>query len=623
MVKKIFIIIGLLLHLACNRTKQPLTLGALFTDNMVLQQKKPVLVWGRGTPGRTVEVQLGPQRLKVKIARDGLWKIRLRPMPAGGPFELKVKAGKNEQIVLKNVLIGEVWLCSGQSNMEMPLKGWPPEALVENGSQEIARAHFPQIRLFTVPRNLSLTPEENIKSEWQICTPQHVENFSATAYFFGKKLHQALNVPIGLIHASWGGTPAEAWTETACLEAMDDFKDILEKLKLARPAFRKLKQWRAGLAKIVVPDLNDSTFWAQLDLNDAQYTDADLQGWSSSKLPGRWEENELGPFDGIVWYKKIIRLPENWVGNDLVLSLCPIDDMDRTYFNGQKVGGMEKMGYWQTPRNYVIPGKLVKERNVIAIRVIDTQGAGGLWGKADEMFLQLKQNAGQKINLAGQWYYLPVAEYENKQFYVYGTKGKKFKDRPELPLSLGPYTPGVLFNGMIRPLIPFTIRGVIWYQGEANVARPFQYRQLFPLLIDCWRQKWQQGDFPFYFVQIAPFDYGPEVKAQLLREAQLMALKVKNTGMVVTSDIGDAHNIHPAKKKEVGERLALWALAKNYGRNDLVFSGPIFKKAEQENGKMRIYFKFAKKGLLINRNLRNQFLIAGADKKFRPARVKV
>jgi len=620
--KYFFLLILSFIIFNCNKTEQPLSLASVFTDNMVLQQKKSIWIWGKATPGQQVEVQLADQKVKVKTSAEGRWKVKLMAMPAGGPFKLTVKSAQ-QQISLKNVLIGEVWLCSGQSNMEMPMKGWPPEAPVEGSEQEIAAADFPEIRLFTVPRNASLQPSEQIKSSWQVCSPQTVKNFSATAYFFGKKLYQELGVPIGLIHSSWGGTPAEAWTAPDCLEAMEEFKDIAQKLEQIKPALAALEKWRASLQQIPVEDLNDSTFWKSLDINDQRYTTNEIKGWQAMQLPGRWEENGLEAFDGIVWFKRVVKIPHTWLDKTLVLELCPIDDMDRTYFNGQKVGGKELMGFWNLPRRYEIPAYLVREKNMIAIRVIDTQGAGGLWGKPEKMTLSIKGQPEQKIELQGEWYFRPIAEYQNKVFYVYGEKEKDYQNRPRLALSLNSHTPAALYNGMIHPLIPFSVRGVIWYQGEANVGRAEQYRQLFPLMINCWRQKWDQGDFPFYFVQIAPYDYGEQSRSQLLREAQLMTLQVKNTGMVVTTDIGDDQNIHPAKKEEVGRRLALWALAKNYGRNDLVYSGPIFEKMEKAGNKLCFHFKFTDGGLLLKKYPQPQFLIAGVDKKFLPAKVKI
>ena len=601
-------------------------LAGLFTDHIVLQRQMQVPVWGKGQPGKTVTVRFNGQKITATVDAKGNWQAALAPMKAGGPFTLIVKSGA-QTIQLKDVLIGEVWLCSGQSNMEMPVKGWPPGAPVLHSQQEIKAANFPEIRLFTVPKTIAIKPVNRVKSQWQICSPQTVADFSATAYFFGKKLYQKLHVPIGLIHSSWGGTPAEAWVSAECLKRMPEFKKPLEELKNIIPQTKKLKTWLARLKSIDLSTQNWQTFWEKTDFGDQRFAAPkfDDYSWPKMQLPTNWERTEVGQFDGAVWFRKKITIPKSWQGKTLQLSLGPIDDMDRVYFNGQKIGGHEQLGLWQLKRSYPLPEKLVRAgENVIAVLVIDTQGGGGIYGHAQDLKLYWKTSPDQSMALAGSWRYLPVAEIRGQTLFLFAQGENSYFHRPKLPLAFGPNTPTLLYNGMISPLIPFALRGVIWYQGESNVGRAEQYATLFPLLINCWRDHWQEGDFPFYFVQIAPFDYGAGGRAQFLREAQLKTLlKVKNSGMVVTTDIGNPQNIHPANKQAVGNRLARWALAKTYGRKNVVFSGPLYKSMKKEGNTSRLHFDYVRSGLVAKGGKLIGFTIAGNDHKFYPAQAKI
>ena len=407
---------------------------------------------------------------------------------------------------------------------------------------------------------------------------------------------------------------------------MPDFRETLKQLETVVPQMEKLKDWLNQLKSVDLSKQNTQTFWQKTDFGDRQFSASDFNDhfWPKMNLPVYWERTEVGQFDGAIWFRKEITIPRNWQGKILRLSLGPIDDMDRVYFNGQKIGAHEQMGLWQLKRTYSIPSKLVQEgKNVIAILVIDTQGGGGIYGHSSDLKLFPEQAVRDTIALSGSWRYLPVAEIRGQTMYLFGNGEKNYFHRPKLALSLGPNTPTVLYNGMIAPLIPFTMRGVIWYQGESNVGRAKQYETLFPLLINCWRQQWQEGAFPFYYVQIAPFDYGQKAKSQLLREAQFKTLKIKNTGMVVTTDIGDPKNIHPANKQAVGNRLALWALAKTYGRKHLIFSGPLYKSMKIEGNKIRLFFDFVDSGLIAKDGPLKDFIIAGSDHKFYPAQVKI
>ena len=340
-------------------------------------------------------------------------------------------------------------------------------------------------------------------------------------------------------------------------------------------------------------------------------------------LPTQWESTEVGNFDGVIWFRKKMDIPDAWKNQNLILSLGPIDDMDRTYVNGKLVGAYESDGYWQTDRIYTVPKELVQSNQlVIAVRVLDNQGGGGIWGTKEKLTIH-PESTSAVISLAGAWKYLPVAEYRGQEFFVFGSSKNNFYQKPQMTVEISANTPTTLYNAMIHPLIPYNIAGAIWYQGESNAGNPKQYRALFPLMIKNWRDDWQQGDFPFYFVQIAPYDYGEQTYSELLREAQLKTLSLKNTGMAVTLDVGNPKNIHPGDKKDVGERLALWALAKTYNKK-INCSGPIYKSMQVQKDKIVLTFDYAKSGLTIKElNGENNFIIAGKDKIFKKANVKI
>lgn len=621
MKKIILFIFTLAVLFSCGHVKNKLVLPALISKGMVLQRNSEVKLWGESSPGAKITVTASwGTKADGKTDGNGKWMVTLKTGDAGGPYDVGIQAG-DTSVVIKDVLLGEVWLCSGQSNMEMPMQGWPPTALVNNSASEIARANNPNIRLFTVGRNISLTPVDTCHGSWKDCTPENVAPFSATAYFFGRKLQKELGVPVGLIHSSWGGTPAESWTSPEYISKVHGYENITAQIDSVKIQYQRRMAWLETLKYI--PIGQNENFYANLDLKDEKYDSADYDdsAWPTMKLPSYWESESLPGFDGFVWFRKDVNIPSSEAGKDLILHLGAVDDMDATYFNGVKIGSILKGGFWQVPRNYPIPGSLVKRgKNVIAVKVIDTQGGGGIYDPLG-ISLQGERRKSFVVNLNGEWKYKPEAEIVGNNIYIFGTGNKSFEKRPEMNIELNASTPTVLYNAMIYPLEPYTIKGVIWYQGESNVGRGYQYRTLFPTLIASWRNAWAQGDFPFYYVQIAPYNYGEKVRSNAaeIREAQLMAMSLPNTGMVVTTDIGNPDNIHPGDKQDVGKRLALWALAKNYGKDSLVYSGPIYKSSSTEGNKITISFDYVDGGLVAKGGKLKGFEIAGADSVYHPA----
>ena len=607
---------------AQTEKKNQIIMPSIFSDNMVLQQKSFVPIWGKAKPNSKVKIETTwKQSAQTKVNDDGSWNVKIKTPKAGGPYEIKI-VFDDSSIVYKNVLIGEVWLCSGQSNMEMPLEGWPPRDTIYGSAQEIKNAENPKIRFFTVTRAISNKPEFNCEGTWVESNPETAARFSATAYFFGKKLYNELKVPIGLIHSSWGGTPIEAWTGGKYISQIEDYKKIVEQLDKSKDEISKLKEWLSSKPVIDVRTREEK--WKDLDFQDSMCQNIDFNdsNWKQMTLPTNWERAELGNFDGVVWFRKKIEIPESWINKELVLELGPIDDMDIAYVNGTKIGSYETEGFWQIDRIYTVPADLVKSKELtIAVRVIDTQGGGGIWGAKEKMKIYPK-DSNEIISLAGIWNYLPVAEYSGGKFYVFGALNEEFYNRPKLSVDLSSNTPSALYNAMIAPLIPYKIKGVIWYQGESNTGNPELYKTTFPLMIKNWREDWGEN-FSFYFVQIAPYNYGEQTQSQKLREAQLKTLSVPKTGMAVTLDIGNPNNIHPGNKKDVGERLALWALAKDYNKK-VVYSGPIYKSMKIIKDKIELTFDYADGGLILKEiNGENNFTIAGKDKIFKKAKVKI
>ena len=355
-----YFLILIILLTNCSKPASNIELSPLFSNNIVLQQTAKVAIWGTAQPATMVKAKgTWGASSTAKTDENGNWKLTLETPEAGGPFELTIST-QDTAIILKDVLVGEVWLCSGQSNMEMPLKGWPPNDPIDNSAVEIQNANYPQIRMFTVQKVVEDQPTSNLNGNWAVCSPNTAGNFSATAYFFGRELYESLQVPIGLIHSSWGGTPAEAWTEGKYLSEIDDFKNILEEVKQAIPQRNVLNKWLNEKKTLNVADLPEDTRWNNLNLDDGKLkTEEDFENWPTLSVPGLWESQSLKTFDGVVWFKKKIDIPAAWTNTNLKLDLGPIDDMDETYWNGELIGKMTGPGFWNVPRAYSISKDLL------------------------------------------------------------------------------------------------------------------------------------------------------------------------------------------------------------------------------------------------------------------------
>ena len=588
MKKPVLLLIALLAYYGAIAN---VSLPRIFGDNMVLQRSKPIPVWGWAKPNETVTVLLNKQKQVVKADKTGDWAVKLSPEGAGGPFTLTIQG--NNTITISNVLIGEVWLCSGQSNME-----WLLQSAV-NAEQELMVADFPLIRNFNVPKAISSVPERDVRSgDWQVCNPENARTFSAVGYFFARKLYQELRIPVGLIHASWGGTEIETWTSRAAFQQESEFKDMISSVPVIN--LDSINQIKAANLKndysvwkkeLLEPGMLDS--WNKPDFDDSH--------WSKLAEPAVWEKQGLYAVDGVLLFRKSFIVNKDEAGKAAMLELGKIDDNDVTYVNGIKVGAIDGFNLL---RRYVIPPGILKEgTNVVAIQIEDNVGGGGFHG-----------DTGMKIT------------FKNREQSLTGLWSYKIQYLADENLSsiLNPNEyPTLLFNAMVNPVIPFGIQGAIWYQGESNTTRAVQYRKAFPLMINDWRRHWKQGDFPFYFVELTSYDAGGSTDKNVgyqwaeLREAQTLTLSLPNTGMAITTDIGNPKNIHPRNKQDVGLRLALLALDKTYNKN-IVSSGPMYKSMKIEGGKIILSFSEIGGGLITTDKFGyvKGFEIAGADGKY-------
>ncbi|MEZ6066247.1 MAG: sialate O-acetylesterase [Planctomycetaceae bacterium] len=573
-------------------------LHPLFSDHAVLQRGIEVPVWGWTAPGADVRVTMQGKSVHAKADESGRWLAKLPPLVAGGPFQMDVVGPQT--VHLKDVLVGEVWICSGQSNME-----WPVTAS-NDAENEVKKALHPRIRLFTVPKKISLEPQSLVESSWQLCTPETIGNFSAVGFYFGRELQPKIDLPVGLIHTSWGGTVAEAWTSGTALNAMPDFQPAVAQVQ------QQAEQQKAGATGTLEEQM--AKWWTDNDPGskpDANWhaIDVPAEGWQAMNLPAAWESAGLDGFDGIVWFRKSVELPAELAGKTATLELGPIDDRDDTFFNGQRVGGQN---VWTAPRTFPIPaGQLKVGANIIAVRVLDTGGGGGIYGQPEQLRLVIPVQEGvaeeKVIPLAGEWQYrasTPIAQL------------------PPVPQSAGqnPNVATVLYNGMVAPLEPYGVRGAIWYQGESNAGRAEQYATLLPTLIGDWRNRFASPGFDFMIVQLANFMAVQTTPVENgwadLRDAQARTAKADpRVGLAVITDIGDAADIHPRNKQDVGKRLALQALAISYGKTDIVPAGPEFAEVTRDGANLRVKFLHAD-GLEAKGGELKGFAIAGADGNF-------
>ncbi len=571
-------------------------LSSLLSHGMVLQRGLNTRVWGTTQAGRPVTVRFLGQEYRAVADEAGKWEIPLGNLEPGGPYEMELRAG--ESTVIRDILIGDVWLLGGQSNMELPVR-----RTLDLFAEEVRDVRESGIRMFAVPQQYDFHgPRDEIESgRWVSVTPADVLDFSAAGYFFARELHGRYGIPIGLIQTAVGGTPAEAWISEATLRELGGYEEELARCgddayvrgTMVAEAQRN-ENWHRELAEKDA-GLKGTPWYAET---------VDVSGWREIQVPGLWDGTALGDFKGSVWLRKEFEIPEDWPAAEARLVLGTLVDADETYVNGVKVGST---GYKYPPRRYAIPpGTLHAGKNSIAVRLVVCQSTGGF--VPDKPYRLLLD--GRAVDLAGMWRYRIGGAAE-----------------PLAPMTFFQYKPAGVYNGMLHPLRRYAIKGVAFYQGESNTGNPAAYERVFTALIQDWRRLFGLGDLPFLYVQLANFTDGEKSRTSCrwaeLREGQRRALKLANTAMAVTIDVGEHNDLHPQDKKTVGQRLALCARKLAYGEDGLVYSGPLFERKESRGRELWLYFSQTGGGLAARGGELKGFTICGEDGVFVPAKAAI
>ena len=582
-----------------HRAAATVRLPRLVSDGMVLQRDAAVIVWGWAAPQEAVSVAFLGKTYRATAGADGKWRIQLPHLKAGGPFEMNI-AGSN-QLTVKNILVGDVWLCSGQSNMETPMS-----RLRDRFPDVIAQAANPNIRQFDVPLTYAFqrSRADVTGGKWTAADPQTVLQFSGVAYFFAKEINAKYHVPVGIIKDAVGGSPAEAWLSADALKQFPTYEQQGAKYRdsalvagIRQREGAAVADWYKRLYQADQGEARGQQKWSAPDYNDS--------GWATTKVPGYWaDQTPLGPVNGVVWFRKEIEVPAGMTGTLARLELGTLVDADSTYLNGQLVG---TTGYQYPPRKYdVKPGVLKAGKNVVVVRLISNGGRGGF--TLDKNY-QLTAN-GQVLDLRGAWQY------------------KLGATLPPTPgTTTFQYQPGGLYNGMIVPVLPYAIKGVLWYQGESNTGHPQDYQALMTGLISDWRKQLARPALPFLYVQLANFMAAKTEPGEsgwaAVRDAQRRTLSVPHTGMAVITDVGEWNDIHPLDKQTVGHRLALAAYQVAYGEATVVAAGPLFQAMNTAGNRVTLSFASTGGGLQAKGGPLAGFAVAGPDHKFVWAQARI
>jgi len=599
MKRKVFVLAFIAILFLSTTAFGQIRLPRLISDGMVLQRDTELTIWGWASPGEKVNVEFAGYGFEADTDREGRWEFKMPPMPHGGPYEMRLK-GKNE-LTIQDILIGDVWLCSGQSNMELPMRrvSWVYPDVIASSTNS-------KIRHFYVPRQYAFEgPEDDLTGgSWVKADPVSVLDFSATAYFFALNLFEQYGVPVGLINSAYGGSPVEAWISEEGIRQFPKYLASYQKHQEAGyiQSVQEADQDRinAWNRKLVTDDRgyhDPAGKWNHPDIDDSS--------WEKMSVPGFWADGKTGFVNGAFWFRKEVQLSRQASNSPATIILGCIVDSDSVFINGKFVG---TTGYQYPPRRYPIPAGILKEgTNQITVRVVNESGRGGF--VRDKSYELLAGD--EVIDLTGEWKFRMGAKMEP-------LPGRTFFNN----------VPVGLFNAMIHPLLNYAVKGTIWYQGESNAGRPADYEALFTALIRDWRAQKGQGDFPFLYVQLPNFMQPraepSESNWALIREAQANAQKLPATGMAVTIDIGEWNDIHPLNKRDVGYRLSLAARKVAYNEKNIIWSGPVYKSMKRKGDKIEVTFMHVGKGLRIRgEGNPKQFAIAGTDGKFVWADVKV
>ncbi|MDG5767111.1 sialate O-acetylesterase [Balneolales bacterium ANBcel1] len=582
----------IVLFIAFSPLQAQITLPKLIGDGMILQRDAEVTVWGWAPADSDITVDFLDTRYEATASESGKWRVVMKDLPHGGPYRMTIAGG--ETIVIDDILVGDVWVAGGQSNMEMPMHLTLPLY-----GEDIALADYPRIRYFRVPHAYDFDePHTDLSGgAWQHISPEGVSEVSAVAFFFARHLYELHNVPVGVIDNSMGGSPAEAWMSEEALKSFPvhyeealRFRDADLVEDIRQSDRRRISAWHRASVDNDAGYGNPEQPWHADDL--------DVSDWQTMEVPGYWADEDLGPVNGVVWFRKEFDVPASMAGKEVALEVGRVVDADSTFINGVFVGNIT---YQYPPRWYQIPEGVLREgTNNITVRAVNTQGRGGF---VEDKPYELRSMR-DTIDLKGEWRYKPgviMEPLESETFIRWKPLG--------------------LYNAMVAPLLDYRIKGVIWYQGESNTGRPQEYADLFPAMIADWRAGWDQGALPFLYVQLANYmeadDRPQDSNWARLREAQLQALSVPNTAMAGAIDVGEWNDIHPLNKKDVGDRLALAARKVAFGEEGLVYSGPVFSGMERQGSKLKLSFEHVGSGLVARGDDRlRHFAIAGDDGAF-------
>lgn len=585
-----------LLFLSCfSIASAQVLLPELIDDGMVLQRNGEVKIWGWASKEEPISIHFRGKKYNTKADSDGNWSVILPEMKAGGPYSMKITAGNT--IELRDIYIGDVWLASGQSNMELSMGRVEPLY-----AEEISNASNPEIRFFEVPKTYRFEEAQDTLSggEWEPVTPDNIRELSAVGYFFAKDLYENYKIPIGIINSSLGGSPAEAWMSEEALKKFPEHYAEAERYKS--------RAFRDSIEKSDSERIGNWHYKAAREdrgiLQNWKGTEVDTSDWYSMNIPGYWADDELGQKNGVVWFRRSVQIPEQLANKSAELLMGRIVDADSVFVNGTFVGNTT---YQYPPRRYTIPEGILKSgENNVTVRITNESGRGGF--VTDKEYKIVFDDT--EIDLTGEWNYklgLEMPPLRGQTFIRWKPLG--------------------LYNAMINPLTNYSIKGVIWYQGESNTDKPVQYEELFPSLIKDWRNQWEQENLPFLFVQLANFMEPVKEPRQSnwarLRDSQLQTLSVPNTGMAVAIDVGEWNDIHPLNKKAVGERLAQAAKKVAYGE-DIVAGGPLYTGYKRKGDTIVLNFKDIGKGLIAKDGKElQQFSIAGKDGKLVSAQAEI
>jgi len=570
------------------------------SGGMVIQRNANVIIRGWADPGEKIKLRFKGKNYSSTTDSDGQWSITLSPSKAGGPFTMEIK-GKEDAITIDDILIGDVWVCSGQSNMVHYLGRHQ-----DRYKDEIANANYPEIRQFLVSTNPQLTgPAEDVsQGDWKEANSENVLQFSVVAYFFAKKLYDKYRVPIGLINSSVGGTPIEAWTSEEGLKNFPHFKETIEQNKDTSYVNEINQNARLKRRELNSKQPEDKGLVSSTPWYDPEY---EIKNWDRMNIPGYWEDQGIRDLNGSVWFRRTFEIPAHMTGRPGRIYMGRIVDADHIYINGELVGNIT---YQYPQRRYDFDADILKTgKNTIVIRVQNYAGKGGF--VPDKPYYLATDT--DTLDLKGYWQYKVGAVYVPQEEVITGISEQN--------------QPSALYNGMIAPFTDFPITGWIWYQGESNAGRPHEYEKLMPAIIHDWRNQWGNPTLPFIYAQLPNFmevNYLPEdTNWANLREAQRKALKVPHTAMIVTLNLGEWNDIHPGNKKPIGDRMALAAQKLAYGE-DVVYSGPLYSSFTVHKNKVVLHFEHIGSGLISNDGepLR-WFAIAGEDQNFMWAHAEI